>query len=44
MKLKYYLKGFGIGILFATIIIGISFYISGRGQELSDGDITVKST
>lgn len=39
MKLKYYLKGFGIGILFATIVIGISFYVSGKGKELSDKDI-----
>lgn len=26
MKLKYYLKGFGIGIIFATMILSVSFY------------------
>lgn len=26
MKLKYYLKGFGIGIIFATLILSVSFY------------------
>lgn len=26
MKLKYYLKGFGIGVIFATLILSISFY------------------
>lgn len=27
MKLKYYLKGFGIGIIFATLVLSISFYV-----------------
>ena len=26
MKLKYYLNGFGIGIIFATLVLMISFY------------------
>lgn len=43
MKLKYYLKGFGVGVLFATIIIGISFYVSGGGKEMSDKDIVSRA-
>lgn len=26
MKLKYYLKGFGVGIIFATLLLAIAFY------------------
>lgn len=32
MKLKYYLKGFGIGIIFATLLLSISFY-AGRENK-----------
>ena len=27
MKLKYFLRGFGLGILFTTIMLAISFYL-----------------
>lgn len=27
MKLKYYLKGFGIGVIFTTLVLSISFYV-----------------
>ena len=37
MKLKYYLRGFGIGILVSTIILMISFFRHPR--ELSDKEI-----
>ena len=34
MKLKYYLRGLGIGIIVTTIILMVSF--SGRKEEMSD--------
>lgn len=37
MRLKYYLRGLGLGILVTTIILMISF--SGRKNEISDEEI-----
>ena len=37
MKLKYYLRGLGIGIIITTIILTISY--SGRKSELTDEEI-----
>ena len=37
MKLKYYLRGLGIGIILTTIILTISY--SGRKTELTDEEI-----
>ena len=38
MKLKYYLRGMGVGILFATIILSVSFRVSSK-VRLSDDEI-----
>ena len=41
MKLKYYLRGMGIGIIVTTIILAISF--SGREVEISDEQVMVRA-
>lgn len=41
MKLKYYLRGIGIGIIITTIILAISF--SQREVEISDEQIMVRA-
>ncbi len=41
MKLKYYLRGLGIGIILTTIILTISY--SGRKLELTDEEIIQKA-
>jgi len=38
MKLKYYLKGLGAGILFATIVLSISFAVYNREAEKKSQD------
>ncbi|WMJ88416.1 endolytic transglycosylase MltG [Anaerocolumna sp. MB42-C2] len=38
MKLKYYLRGMGVGILFATVILATSYHVSSKTQ-LSDDEI-----
>lgn len=38
MKRKYYIRGIGVGILFATIILMTAYAISG-GKKLSDEEI-----
>lgn len=38
MKRKYYLRGIGVGILFATIILFVAYRVSGAGT-LSDEEI-----
>lgn len=44
MKLKYYLNGFGIGILFATVILSISFLIrSGSGAQMTDEEVMARA-
>ncbi|MGB8452127.1 MAG: PT domain-containing protein [Anaerocolumna sp.] len=42
MKLKYYLRGVGAGILFATIILSVSYHVSSKSQ-LSDTEIIKKA-
>lgn len=42
MKLKYYLRGLGIGIIVTTIVLAISF--SKREVELSDEEIIARAT
>lgn len=42
MKLKYYLRGIGIGIIVTTIILTISF--SGRKEEISDEEVIARAT
>lgn len=42
MKLKYYLRGLGIGIIVTTIILAISF--SGRKEEISDEEVIARAT
>lgn len=41
MKLKYYLRGLGIGIIATTVILAISF--AGREKELSDTEIIARA-
>lgn len=41
MKIKYYLRGLGIGILLTTVILGISF--GTRSKNLSDEEIMNKA-
>lgn len=42
MKLKYYLRGLGIGIIVTTIILAISF--SDKEVEISDAEIIARAT
>jgi len=42
MKLKYYLRGIGVGILFSTIILSVSFH-STKNKQLSDAEIIQKA-
>lgn len=42
MKLKYYLRGLGIGIIVTTIVLAISF--SQKEVELSDEEIIARAT
>lgn len=39
MKLKFYLKGFGIGVIFATVVLSISFYSRMEDSNLSRQEI-----
>ncbi len=40
MKLKYFLRGFGLGILFTTIMLAISFYLKASdGSVMTDAQI-----
>lgn len=41
MKLKYYLRGLGIGIIVTTIILMVSF--SGRKEEMSDEEVIARA-
>ena len=41
MRLKYYLRGLGLGIIFAVIIMMIGFH--GNKQSMSDTEIIEKS-
>lgn len=44
MKLKYYLNGFGIGVLFATIILSVSFLVrSDSGTKMTDEEVMVRA-
>ncbi len=38
MKRKYYLRGIGVGILFATIVLFTTYSVSG-GKRMSDADV-----
>lgn len=41
MKLKYYLRGLGLGVIFTTVILAISFGI--HGKEISDEEIVSRA-
>lgn len=43
MKLKYYLKGFGVGVLFATVILSISLLLNRQHTELTDEQIMARA-
>ena len=42
MKRKYYLRGIGVGILFATIILFTAYSISGQGK-MSDEEVIARA-
>ena len=44
MKVKYYLRGLGTGILFATVILTISFAVRENSVQGNEQDITQKTT
>ncbi len=47
MRLKYYIRGIGIGITFATLLLTISFYFgkdSLAKEQLSDAEIIKRAT
>lgn len=47
MKFKYYLRGIGIGIMLATLLLTISFYFGKDGlakRELTDEEIIARAT
>lgn len=41
MKLKYYLRGLGLGVIFTTVILAISFGI--HGKDISDEEIVSRA-
>lgn len=43
MKLKYYLNGFGIGVLFATIILSVAFLARSSGNRMTDEEIIARA-
>lgn len=44
MKFKYYLKGFGAGVLFATIVLSVSFLLrAGKNTGMTDAQIMARA-
>lgn len=45
MRLKYYIRGLGAGILLATILLSVSFFFGGgyKNKELSDEEIIARA-
>lgn len=43
MKLKYYLNGFGIGVLFATVILSVAFLIRSSNNEMTDEEVIARA-
>ena len=44
MKLKYYLKGFGVGVLFATVILSVSFMFRSAGKAgMTDEEVILRA-
>jgi len=39
LKFKYYIRGIGIGIIFTTIILAVSFYINGGSKKITDVEV-----
>lgn len=44
MKIKYYLRGLGTGILFATIILSISFAVRNSDKKTVDNEATTSES
>lgn len=44
MKIKYYLRGLGTGILFATIILSISFAVKNSDKKTVDNEATTSES
>ena len=43
MKLKYYLKGFGVGVLFSTVILSISLMLNQQQTGLTEEQIMARA-
>lgn len=43
MKLKYYLRGIGVGILFSTVLLSVAFRVSSK-NEYTDDEIIKRAT
>lgn len=44
MRLKYYLKGFGVGVLFATLILSVSFlFRPAGGNGMTDEEVMLRA-
>lgn len=43
MKLKYYLNGFGIGVLFATVILSVAFLIRSSSNDITDEEVIARA-
>ena len=43
MKLKYYLNGFGIGVLFATIILSVAFLVRTSDSQMTDEEVIARA-
>ena len=39
MKLKYYLKGLGIGMIISAALLGALFYFYADGQSMTDAEV-----
>lgn len=43
MKLKYCLQGFGVGVLFATILLSISFMLQKDNSSMTDDEVIARA-
>lgn len=43
MKLKYYLNGFGIGVLFATIVLSAAFFARSSSAVMTDEEVIARA-
>ena len=43
MKLKYYLKGFGVGVLFAAIVLSVAFFARSSSVVMTDEEVIARA-